>query len=90
MLGQVDSQISEVLLAVCGCVLAERFSEVEGPLELAIVGIVVLIPDGLQVEIRASLVFVKIEVLSWPKSSHLALRSPHHAATAHRPSTPPM
>jgi hypothetical protein len=54
--GELNAQIGEKLIAVDGGILDETFSEVEGSLELAIVGVVCLISDGHQIEIASSLV----------------------------------
>lgn len=56
MSGEVDSEISKKLLAVSGGVLSQCFSEVEGSLELSIIGIVGLISICDQIEITSSFV----------------------------------
>ena len=54
--GELNTQIGEKLFAVDGGILDETLSEVEGSLELAVVGVVCLISDGHQIEIASSLV----------------------------------
>lgn len=57
--GQGDAEIGQVLLAVCGGVLGKGFSEVESALELAVVGIMILVADSHKVKIAASLVCIR-------------------------------
>jgi len=90
VLRQGHSQIGQVLVAVGRAVLDEPLSEVEGALELAVVGVVVLIANSDEVQVAAALVCVEKGVLSLPKSWVLACFSAHQAPTRQRPRTPPM
>lgn len=90
VLGKSDTEVGQVLLAVDGSVLDEAFGKVEGALELAVVGVVVLVADGHEVEIATTLVYMEGGVLSHPKSSERALRSAHQAPARQSPITPPM
>jgi hypothetical protein len=85
-----DAEVAEVLLAVDGGVLDEGFSKVEGALELTVVGVVIFVADGHEVEVAATLVCVGEGVLSHPNSSERALRSAHQAPARQSPITPPM
>jgi hypothetical protein len=56
MLGEGDTQIGQVLLAVDGGILGEGLGEVEGALELSVVCVVIFVADGHQIEVAATLV----------------------------------
>jgi hypothetical protein len=51
-----NSQISQQLIRVDGCVLCLGLSEVEHPLELTVVGVVVLVAVSVQVQVATALV----------------------------------
>lgn len=51
-----NAQISQQLIRVDGCVLCLGLSEVEHPLELTVVGVVLLVTVGVQVQVAAALV----------------------------------
>jgi hypothetical protein len=56
VLGQGYAEVVQVLLAVGGGVLRLCLGEVEGALEFSVVGVVVFVSDGLEVEVAAALV----------------------------------
>ena len=64
--------------------------QVEHPLELSVIGIVLFISLSQQIEVASSLIYLTNNILSAPNSSDLALFYPHQAATRHNPKTPPM
>ena len=64
MLRQCHPQICQILLTVNGSVLHESLGKVESALEFAVVGIVVLIAHGHEVEVAAALVCMEKRVLS--------------------------
>lgn len=83
------SEVVQQLIRVDRGVSRLGLGQVEHALELAVVGVVLLVAVGEQVEVAASLVCIADRVLSAPKSSLRACRSPHQAAARQSPRTPP-
>jgi hypothetical protein len=83
------SEVVEELFRVDRAVLGQGLGQVEHTLELPVVGVVLLVAAGGQVEVAAALVCIGPSVLSAPKISQRAFFSPHQAATRQSPITPP-
>ena len=84
-----DAKVSQKLCRVNGSIAFLGLSQVEHSLELSVVCVVILVAVGKQIEVAASLICLKKNVLSAPKSSLRALLSPSHAPSRQRPKTPP-